>query len=246
MKMIILAAGTGQRLMPLTRHTPKPLLDLGNGRTLLEEQLQRMQASGVIDEIIIVIGYLAEAIEAKVQALANEGVRIRTIYNPFYRSSNNFISLWLAMPEMTDHFMITNGDNLFAPEIFTQLVRENEQGIVVSVQRKAHYDDDDMKATVVADCVTHVSKLIPAHEAAAESPGLALVHGPRARAQFCQSLDRLVRHDSSQGIYWLEVFNDLSRHDVPVRAWWFQEDWKWQEVDFHLDIEKARELLRIR
>jgi Zn-dependent protease with chaperone function len=39
MHIIILAAGKGERLMPLTRNTPKPLLDLGNGATLLEEQI---------------------------------------------------------------------------------------------------------------------------------------------------------------------------------------------------------------
>ena len=42
MRLIILAAGKGERLMPLTRNTPKPLLDLGNGNTLIEEQMLRV------------------------------------------------------------------------------------------------------------------------------------------------------------------------------------------------------------
>ena len=40
-KVIVLAAGKGERIMPLTRNTPKPLLDLGYGRTLFEKQLEQ-------------------------------------------------------------------------------------------------------------------------------------------------------------------------------------------------------------
>ena len=65
MKIIILAAGKGERLMPLTKNTPKPLLDMGNGATLLEEQIAGLQESGVVEEIALVIGYLAEQVEAK-------------------------------------------------------------------------------------------------------------------------------------------------------------------------------------
>ena len=66
MKMIILAAGRGERLMPLTQNTPKPLIDMGNGNTLLEEQMISINESGAIDEIVLVIGYLGEQIEAKI------------------------------------------------------------------------------------------------------------------------------------------------------------------------------------
>ena len=52
MKIIILAAGKGERLYPITKNTPKPLIDLGNGETLLERQLNYLSNSNVIDEII--------------------------------------------------------------------------------------------------------------------------------------------------------------------------------------------------
>ena len=97
MKLIILAAGKGERLWPLTKNTPKPLLDLGNGNTLLEEQLERVQSSGVIDEVVLVTGYLSEQIEAKLRTMmATAPIRIKTLYNPFYDVANNLASLWLA------------------------------------------------------------------------------------------------------------------------------------------------------
>ena len=53
MKILILAAGKGERLYPLTKNTPKPLIDLGDGETLLEKQLKSLSDSKVIDEVII-------------------------------------------------------------------------------------------------------------------------------------------------------------------------------------------------
>ena len=79
MKIIILAAGRGERLMPLTQNTPKPLIDMGNGNTLLEEQLMSIRESGVIKEVVLVVGYLAEQIEAKMRAYKDKGFQVSTI-----------------------------------------------------------------------------------------------------------------------------------------------------------------------
>lgn len=96
MKLIILAAGKGERLLPLTRNTPKPLLDMGNGYTLLEEQMRAAQASGVVAETVLVVGYLASQVEAKLDYHRDQGLCVRTVYNPFYEVSNNLMSLWLT------------------------------------------------------------------------------------------------------------------------------------------------------
>lgn len=246
MKIIVLAAGKGERLMPLTRNTPKPLLDMGNGKTLLEEQIERIQDSGVIDEIVLVIGYLAEQIDAKIRMHINDGVRIKTIYNPLYEVSNNLISLWLAKPEMNDDFMITNGDNLFTPDVFSGLISENGDGIYLSINKKDKYDDDDMKVKLQGDLVSRVSKLIAKDEADAESPGLVLVRGENYRSHFTEYLELIVREREHINSFWLEVFNFMHTKGIPVRTWEFDGNTKWQEVDFHIDVDKAKELLKLR
>src|SRR3989344_4769286 len=96
MRIIILAAGKGTRAFPLTKNTPKPLLDIGNGVTLLEKQLENIQKSKAVDEVILVIGYLAEQIEVKLRMHEENGLKVTTVYNPFYEMSNNLISLWLS------------------------------------------------------------------------------------------------------------------------------------------------------
>ena len=246
MKIIILAAGKGERLMPLTKNTPKPLLDMGNGATLLEEQIASFQESGVVDEIVLVIGYLADQVEAKLQLHQANGVRVRTIYNPFYEISNNLMSLWFARHEMDEDFLVSNGDNLFAPEVFATLVEHTEDGIHLAISHKDEFTDDDMKVTLRDGVIARVSKQIPANESDAESPGLALVRGPRARRLFDGQLERIGRRKEFLGGFWLEVFNQLFEHGVAVRPWFFDGQTQWQEVDFHSDVNNLRDVLELK
>ena len=90
MKAIILAAGKGERLMPLTSDTPKSLLELENGTTLLESQLITINKT-VIDKVVIVTGNLTEKIESKVQRYSKEyNIDIQIVYNPFFDISTIF------------------------------------------------------------------------------------------------------------------------------------------------------------
>ncbi len=243
MKIIILAAGRGERLMPLTQNTPKPLIDIGNGNTLLEEQMVSIQEAGVIDEIVLVVGYLADQIEAKMRAYHERGFQIRTVYNPFWKVSNNLLSLWLAKHVIAESdVMITNGDNIFTPKVFKGLA-EQAEGIWLSVCRKTEFDPDDMKVKIADGIVTSVSKKTPGEEAAAESPGLVMVKGERARQLFNEQLEGTVRDDENNNRFWLEVFNRMWNKGVQVRPWVFESAGNWQEIDFHVDVSLMRELL---
>lgn len=245
MKIIILAAGKGERLMPLTQNTPKPLLDMGNGNTLLEEQLHNLEASGAVGEVVLVIGYLAEQVEAKMKFFRNRGYRIRTIFNPFYEVANNFMSLWLARNVFDeDDALITNGDNLFAPQVFRDFATECGNGIHLGVGAKTIFDPDDMRVSIVDKTIARVSKQIPDGESEAESPGLALVRGAYARRIFTEQLDVMARSGKYLTRFWLEVFNALYERGVAVQPWWFDAANLWQEVDFHPDLSKARSLLQ--
>ncbi len=231
--------------MPLTRNTPKPLLDIGNGNTLLEEQIARIRESGVVDEIVLVTGYLAEQVDAKLLAHQRAGLRIRAVYNPFWSVSNNLCSMWLARHEMDTDFMVTNGDNLFSADVFRDLVSENAEGIALAVSHKQEFDYDDMRAQLEDGLIARVSKQIEDEDAQAESPGLSLVRGARARAFFLERLEALVREPEGLEQFWLEVFNALWRDGIPVRPWWFDAASKGQEVDLHIDLRRVQANLRL-
>ena len=243
MRAIVLAAGRGERLMPLTIDCPKSLVDLGGGRTLLEEQVLGMRASESIDEIVFVVGYQASLVERRIAAWRG-APRLRTLFNPFFGVSNNLMSLWLVRSEMTEDFIVTNGDNLFAPDVYRRLLSECGDGIYLALSPKRQFDPDDMKAHVARNRVQAVAKTLPAARCRAESPGLVLVRGPRARSTFVATLDRLARDPETVSRFWLEVFNEMARAGSPAEAWHFDGRSSLQEIDFHADVKVARELLR--
>lgn len=244
MQMIILSAGKGERLWPLTKNTPKMLIQLGNGNTVLDEQIESIMGSEIADNITYVVGYCADQVEAKLMYYRSLGtVEISTIYNPFYDISNNLISLWLAIPRMDQDFVITNGDNLFNAIIYKQLIEGNsENGIYLTINKKDSYDDDDMKVTICSGLVKHVSKNIQSN-VSGESVGLVLVKGKEYRDVFQKTLDSLVRNRSNQNVFWLEVFNELAKNGVSIIPFEIDGNKTWQEIDIHLDVKKAMELI---
>ncbi len=246
MKLIILAAGRGSRLWPLTKNTPKSLIDLGNGTTLLERQLDSALQSGCFNEIIIVTGYKGEQIDAKLIEYKKH-FRITTVYNPFYDVSNNLISLWVVHYKLLeDDFLVTNGDNIYRDSVFGRVCSfagSHEEIIAITIDRKREYDEDDMKVILDANShVVNVSKEIPPEEANAESVGLALVKGDKSRQMFVEAILDLVKAEDGREKFWLEVFNFLVNKGYIVETIEIAES-EWKEVDFHPDVEILRKIV---
>jgi CTP:phosphocholine cytidylyltransferase-like protein len=88
MKALILAAGTGSRLMPLTKNTPKSLVKL-NGKPMIEHILKALEQFK-LEEFVIVTGYLHEKIETY---FADRSEKVKFIYNDRYNTAGNCYSL---------------------------------------------------------------------------------------------------------------------------------------------------------
>jgi len=244
MKLIILAAGKGSRLMPLTRNTPKMLIDLGNGMTLLETQLRNIEDSGVIDEVVIITGYCSEQVEAKLKNYHGH-LKIKTVHNPLYEVSNNLITLWIAKHEMNGDFLITNGDNIFSPDVFEGLVKNySKKGIYLTTRKKEKYYSDDMKIILGEEGIERVSKSINNEDANAESVGLVLISGEKNINLFRDSMEELVRDTAYTNKFWLEIFNRMSEKGIPIRFYEISGENKWFEVDFHGDMAQLLKLHR--
>ena len=238
MKVIILAAGKGERLWPLTRNTPKSLLEIGEGLTIIESQLQNIERCGCIKQVVLIVGYRAEQIEAKLHGYKCD-LPIKTIYNPFYETSNNLVSLWLAVPEMNDDFIVLNGDDLFHHSVLQRLNDAPfDQEIVMVIDRKLQYDQEDMKVSIDDHGVLQVSKSIDCDRANGESIGMIRFTG-RGVEWMRSVLLRMVRDEDGKHVFWLAAVQRLIDEGRTVHYVECTPE-EWAEIDFHPDLEVIR------
>src|SRR3954454_12346958 len=168
MKAIILSAGQGSRLGHLVDDRPKCLIDF-SGRTLLDRQLDTLEANGV-HEVVVVTGFHDELIEQTIAARSG-GPKVRTVYNPFYKVADNTGSLYMARHELSGDCLVWNGDTLVSRALMTKVVANSQDGICVTIDRKDGYDEDDMKVVEEGGRLKAIGKRI-SEAVNAESIGL--------------------------------------------------------------------------
>ena len=114
MHAIILAAGRGSRLLPLTTDLPKCLLPVGL-RSVLNLQLDTLFACG-IKTATVVTGFNAHLVQEEIKA-RQKGPKVKTLFNPFYQVADNLASCWMVRKSMKQDFLLINGDTLFSPRL---------------------------------------------------------------------------------------------------------------------------------
>lgn len=239
MRAIIIAAGKGTRLYPLTKNTPKSLLEIGEGITLLESQLHSLKENNIKD-VTIIVGYLAMQIEAKIEKYRSD-FNIDIVYNPFYETSNNLISVWMARYFMNEDFITINGDDIFNPVIIENLLKSPEQ-ITMVVDFKTHYDEDDMKIIHERGLVKKVSKQIPINQANGESVGIIKFTG-HGRKIYVDTLESMVRYQENLNLFYLSAIQRIIDNGYPIHMSECKPE-HWGELDFHPDLLFIREYVK--
>jgi len=239
MKIIILSAGRGIRMNNFTLNTPKCLLDLGNGMTVIESQLENIKLNPEVAEIILVLGYLAEQVESKILKYKKE-MNIKIIFNPFFDISNNLISLWMAKHEMTDDFIILNGDDIFHNKILKKLIENKNEGICVVISKKPFYKTGDMKVLIENNRILKISKGIEINKASGESIGMIKISGSSCIKKFKSTIENMVRDKNNLNVFYLEVLNVLSEEGYPINYIEVNPE-DWAEIDFHIDLETVKQ-----
>ena len=194
MKAIILSAGQGRRLLPLTERVPKCILPV-RARPLIGWQIDTLARCGVSD-VTVLVGFAADAVETTLAELYGPG-RIRTLYNPYFASSDNLVSCWVARVEMQQEFLLLNGDTLFEAEVLEQLLAAPEHPVTLAVSRKDRYDDDDMKVVRDGDRLVRVGKKLPLASVDAESIGMMTFRGDGPRL-FRDAIEHAIRTAEAQ------------------------------------------------
>lgn len=137
---MILAAGRGNRMRPLTDHTPKPLLEAG-GRPLIQYHLERLAAAG-IREIVINHAHLGDQIEAALGDGGQFGLRIR--YSPELTALETGGGIFNALPLLGEApFIVINGDIWTDLDPATLTLDPGDLAHLVLVENPPHNPDGD-------------------------------------------------------------------------------------------------------
>ncbi|ACL71662.1 N-acetylmuramate alpha-1-phosphate uridylyltransferase MurU [Thioalkalivibrio sulfidiphilus] len=140
MRAMILAAGRGERMRPLTDHTPKPLLMAG-GRTLIEHHLLRLAQAGYQD-IVINLAHLGEQIQTHLGDGARFGLRIR--YSPEGEALETGGGIRRALPLLGDKtFLVINGDVWCDHPLTPPPLAEHDLAHLVLVDNPGHHPNGD-------------------------------------------------------------------------------------------------------
>lgn len=142
MKALILAAGFGKRLQPITNTIPKSMVEV-NGTPLLVNALNNLTALGIKD-IGIVVGHMADYIKEKIGTEWN-GARISYYENARYLETNNVVSLYNALPFCDDEMLMLECDIYYHKEMIEALMAGGgECSILVSP-----FNPETMDGTVI-------------------------------------------------------------------------------------------------
>lgn len=240
-RAVLLIAGVGERMRPLTYKKPKCLLEIGNGKTLLDVQLDALEGAG-ITETILVVGYYGWKIR-EMYGSFYKGMKLRYFTNPYYAITGGAHSLWLARNAFKSRYtLIMDGDHVMGSELIKKLLSAPYKNcILYDPSRKELTEDTQIVGQngLVKYLAWSQDGKLHKHVSRELCVGEALIIvklSPNASSILKDEIDRYVR----DGVGILEVitpFNNLFRR---VDCWYVStEKMPWIEVDFVKDLEKA-------
>jgi len=234
MKAVILAAGEGKRLEPLTNRRPKPMLPVGN-RPVLEHVVEAVADAGV-EDVVLVVGYKRDRIQTYFGDGDDWGVNIE--YAVQSKQLGTGHALLQAADHLNDTFVVLNGDRVISPALVSEVMERTETGDtpVVSVTRVENARNygvvelDGQRVTAIhekPDAHRSQSDLINAGVYGFDSSVLAAIRDtetePSGELALTATLDEVAREDGlaavRYGDYWLDIsylWDLLSVNEVVV------------------------------
>ncbi|MBT3268849.1 phosphocholine cytidylyltransferase family protein [Candidatus Poribacteria bacterium] len=245
MKAIIIGAGRGARLMPMTEDIPKCFADVG-GRRILDWAVDAFAANG-IDDIVFIGGYRIDVVRAAYPAF-------RYCHNRDWERNNILVSLMHAEPEMDGPFICCYSDILFTPGVIERAAADaSDISLVVDtdwrtryVARTQHPTDDAEKVTVLNGLVTRVHREITDDDAHGEYIGVAKFSADGARRLRAHYHARREEHAGKpfreapvfEKAYLIHLLQDMIEASVPVGH--VDTHGGYMEIDTQQDYDLAR------
>ena len=234
---LLLAAGLGSRLGPLTEALPKCLVSVG-GVPILERLVRALDAHG-FERLLIVTGYRAETIRDYLGEHFG-GIAIEYLLSPLFATTNNLYSLWLARQLIDEPFLLVESDVVFDEPLLAPLLQPGR----IAVSRQLPWMSG---TTVTLDGNGKVDAFYP------PPPGVYGEHCTDAGhfmavnicslardtwGEVCKRLDRHVAAGRT-GFFYETVFAEMTAEGSMAPAAVLFPAARWYEVDTPADLEAA-------
>ncbi|MBQ9419435.1 MAG: phosphocholine cytidylyltransferase family protein [Synergistaceae bacterium] len=235
MKALILAAGLGTRLAPLTDNRPKSLVPV-NGKPIIFKQIENLKANS-INDITIVSGYKADVLAKAVLA---QWPDVKIVGSVNYADTNNMFSAYLGVksmfPDKIDTFLMMNADVFYDEAVIAALLAfRAPNAVVVDVGR---YLEESMKVREENGRLLEISKQISPTDALGSSIDVYKFGADGGKAFFNRCVDFIENRKELK--LWSEVALNAAFADVVFRA--CPLEGRWLEIDNHEDLAAAEAL----
>ncbi len=237
MKAIILAAGIGKRLRPLTNKAPKCLVEI-NGKAILSYLIENLLYYGIKD-IIFAVGYLDKSIK-KFMAKNFPQVNATYINNPKYESTNTIYSLWLLKDVIDDDMVLVHGDMIFEKMLLGKLLK-HKSGSYALVNNEVEPPEKDFKVKIENSLIKKIGVNITGKNAFFLPPIYKI-----AKNEFIvwmNEIEKFVKEGNTE-VYAENAFNRISG-EIKLHPAYFGEEFC-MEIDDFKDLEIAESYFKHR
>ncbi|MCA9627436.1 MAG: phosphocholine cytidylyltransferase family protein [Myxococcales bacterium] len=230
---VLLVAGVGSRLRPLTDDRPKALVEVA-GETILHRAVRLLIQYG-ITRLVLATGYREDAVRAALEGL---GIELVFCPNPQFDSTQNSVSLALCADAVGERsFFKLDGDVIFQPELLPRLDASQAE-LAVGVDAGRKLDEEAMKVVVGSGRrIETFGKAVSIADSAGESIGVERISGRLSKRLF-EALSGCGRD-----LYYEDVYAQLIAQGALEAEAVDVSDLPWTEIDTFEDLQHARQLL---
>lgn len=227
MKVVIMAAGTGNRISRMIQEIPKSTLPI-NGKPLIRIMVESLIGHGL--EPVVVVGYKREKV---FEAL--EGLDVKYYYNPFYAITNSIATLWFAREELAGDVLLMNADVFVSEEILTGIL-EDERDVVMSIDVTRRKTGDYFFSTTDDGIIKKYGKDLPIDQRTCEYVGIAKVR-ESFMGRFKERLEEMI--DQGSYMCWWEnvLYSFTDSGEYPINTIDVKNLF-WSEIDYFDDYER--------
>lgn len=239
MLAIILAAGLGKRLRPLTDNIPKALIKLKGNVRVIDVICCNLLSAGVKD-ITIVVGHASEVLKKYISEnpMYAKFDLIQYVMNEEFEKTNTAVSLYIALKNLVkvEDIIVVNGDIVFDYRILEKLV--HAPGTAIVVDNFKTLTKESFKVRIEGNVIIGMGKDIDIESSSGEYIGLAKIC--REDVELATEILRQIV-DKDRNAYYDFLFQWLSR--IKGLSFVFTDGLPWTEIDFIEDLEYAEKLI---